>query len=69
MSSIVQWEPFRDIVSLRQAMDKLFEDSFVHPTHLWPELTEGRLALDIYQTKDDVVVKATRRDCHAFGSQ
>lgn len=47
------------MMSLRQAMDKLFEDSFVRPSHLWPELRGGELPIDMYQTKDDVVVKAT----------
>jgi hypothetical protein len=31
--NIVRWEPFGDFVSLRQAMDRLFEDSFVKPAH------------------------------------
>jgi len=57
MANIVRWEPFRDIVSLRQAMGKLLEDSFVHPAYIWPELRGDELALDMYQTKDDIVVK------------
>jgi len=47
------------MVGLRQAMDKLFEDSFVHPLRIWPELGAGVLPIDVYQTKDDVIVKAT----------
>ena len=31
MRTIVRWQPFTELVSLRQAMDKLFEDSFVSP--------------------------------------
>jgi hypothetical protein len=31
--NIVRWEPFGDFVSLRPAMDRLVEDSFVKPTH------------------------------------
>jgi len=56
--NIVRWYPYREMVSLRQAMDKLFEDSFVWPSHLWPELRSGSLSIDVCQTKDDVVVKA-----------
>jgi HSP20 family protein len=41
-------------------MDRLFEDSFIRPSRLWPELGRGELPLDIdmYQTANDVVVKA-----------
>jgi len=59
MSKIVRWEPFRELVSLREAMDRLFEESFVRPGG-------GRLApagmelpaVDMYQTDDAVVVKS-----------
>jgi hypothetical protein len=29
--AIERWQPFSELMSLRQAMDKLFEDSFVRP--------------------------------------
>jgi HSP20 family protein len=46
-------------MSLREAMDRLFEDSFVRPggARLAPS-EGGSLALDIYQTDDAVVVKS-----------
>src|ERR671932_995384 len=57
MSNLIRWEPFRDMVSLRDAMDRLFEDSFVTPRALgrtgWNDLS-----LDVYETDNDVVVKA-----------
>lgn len=59
MADIVRWEPFRGLTSLRQAMDRLFEDSFVRPSRLWPELAGEEPALDMYQTDKDVVVKAS----------
>jgi HSP20 family protein len=57
MVNIVRWEPFREVMSLRQAMDRLFEDSFVG----LPRLTlngSGEFPIDIYQDKDNLVVKA-----------
>jgi len=55
--SIIRWDPFREMMSLRQAMDRLFEDAFVRPTRLL--VGEGlQLALDMYHTPSDVVVKA-----------
>jgi len=55
-----RWEPFREMTSLRDAMDRLFEDSFVRPSRLLME-GEGRetVALDMYQTDNEVVVKAS----------
>jgi len=59
--NIIRWDPFRETVSLRNAMDRLFEDSYIHPSRFWPELRPGELPLDldVYQTADDVVVKAS----------
>ena len=59
MTDLVRWEPFGGLTSLRQAMDRLFEDSFVRPSRLWPELVGEEPALNVYQTDKDVVVKAS----------
>ncbi|MDH4208601.1 MAG: Hsp20/alpha crystallin family protein [Anaerolineae bacterium] len=58
--SIVRWEPFRDFMTLREAMDRLFEESLVRPRRgeLLPAV-EGSLALDVYQTEDSAVVKTS----------
>ena len=54
---IVRWEPFRDLVTLREAMDRLFAESFVRPGSAFPTAFEGP-AVDMVQTKDEVVVTA-----------
>lgn len=59
MADIVRWEPLGGLTSLRQAMDRLFEDSFVRPSRLWPDMLSEEPALDMYQTDKDVVVKAS----------
>ena len=58
--AIVRWEPFGDLMSLRQAMDQLVEESFVRPAQLL-ELTgrEMKPLIDVYQTSTEVVVKAS----------
>ena len=57
--AIERWQPFSELMSLRQAMDRLFEDSFVRPSRLLGTLGEAAApAIDIYQTPDEVVVKA-----------
>jgi HSP20 family protein len=56
--AIQRWEPFREMMTLRNAMDRLFDDSIVRPSvHLYgPEVG---VALDVYQTANDVIVKAS----------
>ncbi len=55
--SITRWEPFRDLISLREAMDRLFEESWVRPRAGWLLPTEGALAMDMYETPENVVAK------------
>lgn len=57
MSNLTRWEPVREMMTLREAMDRLFDDAFTRPVSLrdggW-----SSPAVDMYQTDDDVVVKA-----------
>lgn len=57
MSGIVRWEPFREMASLRDAMDRMFEEGFWRPPVPFGGWGEGTLALDMYETEDSVVVK------------
>ncbi|MBI4789403.1 MAG: Hsp20/alpha crystallin family protein [Chloroflexi bacterium] len=58
--SVSRWEPFKDSMTLRQAMDRLFEDSVVRPTRMWGDGPAGRtLPLDVYTTKDAIVLRAS----------
>jgi HSP20 family protein len=57
--AIERWYPFTDLMSLRQAMDRLFEDSYVRPSRaLGPTSELAAPALDVYQTPNELVVKA-----------
>ena len=56
MSDLTRWEPMREMMTLRQAMDQLFDDAFTRPrgasgVSIIP-------AIDLYQTPDEVVMKA-----------
>lgn len=57
MSNITRWEPAREIMTLREAMDRLFDDAFTRPLAF---MRNGfsTPAVDMYQTDDEVVVKA-----------
>jgi HSP20 family protein len=56
---ITRWDPFREAVTLREAMDRLFEDSYV-PSRRGDQAGERlyRLPLDAYVTPDEIVVMA-----------
>jgi len=57
MSTLIRWEPARETVSLRDAMDRLFDDAFTRPVQMSAN-TWSVPAVDMYQTDDEVVVKA-----------
>ncbi len=58
MAELVKWEPFRELISLREAMDRLFEESFVRPFGWLAPVGAETFAIDMYETDDDIVVKA-----------
>lgn len=53
-----RWDPFGDMLSLREAMDRLLQDSFVRPAS---QMLGGRgaMPLDLAETDNDYVVSAT----------
>ena len=54
-----RWEPFQEMISLRDAMGRLFEESLVRPFGRSTfAFAENQLAVDIYEDKDHLVVKA-----------
>lgn len=58
MNKIVRWQPTSELVSLREAMDRLFEDSWVG-SRAWNFPTPWvEPALDVYETAGQVTVKA-----------
>lgn len=58
--AIDRWEPMRDFMTLRQAMDRLFEDSFVRrgPAGVVAGERTIRLPIDAYSTENELVVVA-----------
>ncbi len=60
---MTRWEPLREMVGLRDAMDRLFEESFVRPT--WSTPGDGdrayvyRLPIDAYSTENELVIIAS----------
>jgi len=57
MSSLMRSEPSWPTMSLREAMDQLFNEAFTRPFELTHD--RGVPAIDMYQTDESVVVSAS----------
>jgi HSP20 family protein len=57
MSNLTRWEPAREMMTLREAMDRLFDDAFTRPLSIQDGWSAP--AIDMYQTDDEIVVRAS----------
>lgn len=57
--AIVRWRPFRDLVSIQDEMNRLFDDFFGRPVAR-TEWTEGVWSptVDVSEDRDNVIIKA-----------
>lgn len=58
MTTITRWSPARDFMTLREAMDRLFEESFISPRRGEQPQMEWRLPINAYATDNEIVVTA-----------
>lgn len=56
--STTRWDPWGEMVSLRDAMDRLMAESFVRPRGQGGGATVGSLALDVCEEGDNFVITA-----------
>lgn len=59
MAKIVRWNPMRDMVNMRNEMDRMFEEAFNTPRLRWQEPTNWGLALDVAESEESFLVKAS----------
>lgn len=55
MTKIMRFEPMREMITLREAMDRLFNDAFTRPMNSGWQAP----AIDMYQTDGEIIVKAS----------
>src|SRR5690349_392502 len=60
MSSLIRWEPFRDIYTLQDRLNRVFGDLSHRPGTTDEGLTAGPWTplVDVYETTDSIVLKA-----------
>ena len=58
--AIVKWDPFRDMITMKDRMDRLFEDSLNRFRGEAEDMAHSTWspAVDIYETADDIIIKA-----------
>ncbi|MEK6681339.1 MAG: Hsp20/alpha crystallin family protein [Nitrospirota bacterium] len=57
--SLIKWDPFRDLLSLQERMNKLFEESLFRSGKDQEDLTVGRWspAIDVMENEQEIVIK------------
>jgi len=57
--SVERWDPFRDVMTLRDAVDRLFQQSVVRPGNLLAGLRQDSIPIDVAETENAVRVRAS----------
>ena len=57
--AIERWDPFREVVSLRDAVNSLLQESFVRPGNRPATGGPATLPLDVAETATEFVIKAS----------
>jgi HSP20 family protein len=58
MANLVRWDPFNEMTSLRDMMDRVFEQAWVRPTSVF-EGSMSRFPVDLYEAGDEYVLTAS----------
>ncbi|NTU78990.1 MAG: Hsp20/alpha crystallin family protein [Chloroflexales bacterium] len=56
--SIERWDPFREMVALRDNLNRLFDETLMRPGSDWLAGMRERPAVNVYETDSAVVVEA-----------
>jgi HSP20 family protein len=58
--AIERWDPFREVVSLRDAMNTLFQESVIRPVGAAMSAAgQGALPLDVRETENELIISAS----------
>jgi|SRR5579883_2282114 len=55
---VMGYDPFADLIPIRQLLDRLFDISVVRPSSLFGAVGGAEVPFDLYETDQDVVVTA-----------
>jgi HSP20 family protein len=58
MNNLTRWDPFREMMAMRSAMDRIFDRTLSAPDS-WMEPDSWNMALDVAETENEFLVKAS----------
>jgi HSP20 family protein len=58
--AIIRWDPFRNVATLQDRINRLFEDSFPRSRDIDEDISmcEWKPSVDIYETEEGIIIKA-----------
>ncbi len=60
MTTLIRWDPFREMTTMRNMMDRVFNERLFDMPMLWPRNQEPlSLALDVAEEENKYIVKAS----------
>lgn len=59
MSTLVRWNPVREMLNMRNALDWMFSEDYGFPAERWTEVQNWSLPLDVVENKDGYLIKAS----------
>ncbi len=59
MTTLVRWDPIREMMQLQNVVDRLFEADLGSTLPLWRQSGAWMLPLDVIETEDEFIVKAS----------
>jgi HSP20 family protein len=63
MNNLTRWEPMREAQTMRQMLDRFFDEPFFAATQGWGQASESFMpALDVIEEEDQYIVKASLPD-------
>lgn len=57
MANLIRWDPMREMLNVRDVMDRVFDDFFTRSPVGYEGV--GGLTMDMYQTDENIMVKAS----------
>ena len=58
MSNITRWDPYREMIAFRHAMDRMVDSALAGPDFVWQAESFG-VPIDIVENEDEFIVKAS----------
>lgn len=58
MANVTRWNPVRDMITLREAMDQIFNDAYLRGRDYRQQAPAWQLPVDAYATEDAIVLTA-----------